>query len=430
MSLPAWTPSLIPTLTVLSTIATSDASGLQSTLSSAIGAIATATAPKELHSLSQVARGALASLDIISNERVLATATASLALAQATDAIFNATLNLKDLEWEQNLYDTNLSMPANAIFTAVFGLLMVLFIGLTVYSRHVYFGTAMFLGSAGEFAGYLARVLAVNDTANSDLFLCQFVSLTISPAFTMAAIYFFMAQVLVVYQLGVSRRLCMLKPLWFSYIFVVCDVLSLVIQAAGGAMASLSLDGDGDAENGTHVMVAGLAFQVFSMLFFIFITVNFFYRVWFRSDHAIRFSFANLFALLFNTPKGKQLSHQLDPTFSQEYASARRLTIFGYLPLILYSSVLFIYIRCIYRVIELAQGWSGYLITHEVYIMTLDALMVCLTCAIYVPFHPVFIFRKTTNLSFKTVKRKTPVREKVVEVSSDDLTINPQLEII
>jgi hypothetical protein len=32
-----------------------------------------------------------------------------------------------------------------------------------------------------------------------------------------------------------------------------------------------------------------------------------------------------------------------------------------------------ILIRCVYRVIELAQGWSGYLITHEPYFMSVSS---------------------------------------------------------
>lgn len=32
-----------------------------------------------------------------------------------------------------------------------------------------------------------------------------------------------------------------------------------------------------------------------------------------------------------------------------------------------------ILIRCVYRVIELPQGWSGYLITHEPYFMSVSS---------------------------------------------------------
>jgi hypothetical protein len=37
-----------------------------------------------------------------------------------------------------------------------------------------------------------------------------------------------------------------------------------------------------------------------------------------------------------------------------------------------------ILIRSIYRVVELAQGWRGTLITHEVYLFTLDSMLMVL----------------------------------------------------
>lgn len=62
---------------------------------------------------------------------------------------------------------------------------------------------------------------------------------------------------------------------------------------------------------------------------------------------------------------------------------------------------LFIYVRCIYRVLELSEGWRGYLITHEAFILTLDALMVLLSCLTFIPFHPVFVFGKDVHISVR-----------------------------
>ncbi|KAK4056598.1 hypothetical protein OIO90_002446 [Microbotryomycetes sp. JL221] len=44
---------------------------------------------------------------------------------------------------------------------------------------------------------------------------------------------------------------------------------------------------------------------------------------------------------------------------------------------------LWILIRCIYRTIELAEGWSGYLITHEPYFWALDSIPMVLTQGIF-----------------------------------------------
>lgn len=79
------------------------------------------------------------------------------------------------------------------------------------------------------------------------------------------------------------------------------------------------------------------------------------------------------------------------------------------MPLMIIMSVIFIYIRCIYRVIELTEGWRGYLITHEEYIFAMDALMSLLACMIFVIYHPGLIFGKgmTRLISTKSIKQFT-----------------------
>lgn len=47
-----------------------------------------------------------------------------------------------------------------------------------------------------------------------------------------------------------------------------------------------------------------------------------------------------------------------------------------------------IYVRGVYRSIELAQGWSGYLITHENYFTYLDGLPMALCFSAFAALHP------------------------------------------
>ncbi|KAK7680078.1 hypothetical protein QCA50_016803 [Cerrena zonata] len=115
-----WVALSMPTLTSLTSIASTHASALQSSLSVASEIAATATAKATLYSASEVIRGAQASLTVISNQGYLQTATATQEFPQVTQAIFNATLNLEELAWSKNLYDASLSKTANWIFTAVF----------------------------------------------------------------------------------------------------------------------------------------------------------------------------------------------------------------------------------------------------------------------------------------------------------------------
>ena len=49
---------------------------------------------------------------------------------------------------------------------------------------------------------------------------------------------------------------------------------------------------------------------------------------------------------------------------------------------------LMIFIRCIYRTIELLEGWNGYIITHEVYFACLDGLPMIIALITFNIFHP------------------------------------------
>lgn len=53
-----------------------------------------------------------------------------------------------------------------------------------------------------------------------------------------------------------------------------CDFLALVLQATGGAIADTASTKK-DSDQGTHIMVGGLSFQVVSLLLFIGLAVEF-----------------------------------------------------------------------------------------------------------------------------------------------------------
>jgi uncharacterized membrane protein len=118
-------------------------------------------------------------------------------------------------------------------------------------------------------------------------------------------------------------------------------VVSLVIQAVGGGMAAIAFQQNPpkNTDNGTHIMVAGILFQLASIMVF----VSLFIVVIFRALKS----------------KGEVLTQ-------------RRIQ---WIIAAMVLSVVLIVIRSIYRTIELLQGWSGYLITTERYFIALDGAM-------------------------------------------------------
>jgi hypothetical protein len=136
------------------------------------------------------------------------------------------------------------------------------------------------------------------------------------------------------------------------------------VQAAGGGIAATSLTRYESAKGGTHTMVGGLTIQVFSMSIFLWLLLDFLWKIKY-----LRKGYPGM-------------------EFTPRYSHLRERNMFQFFPIVVVVGLVFVYIRSIYRVIELAKSWRGYLIVHEAYFMVLDALMIGLTCIIFIPYHP------------------------------------------
>ena len=79
-----------------------------------------------------------------------------------------------------------------------------------------------------------------------------------APAFLAAGIYLTLKHIVI--QFGSQWSL--LKPNWYTYIFIACDILSLVMQSAGGALAATADPGENIGDIGTDIMIAGIIWQV------------------------------------------------------------------------------------------------------------------------------------------------------------------------
>lgn len=75
------------------------------------------------------------------------------------------------------------------------------------------------------------------------------------------------------------------------------------------------------------------------------------------------------------------------------------------MPFAMTAAVVVVYIRCVYRVVELAEGYGGYLYSHEPYLMVLDACMIAIAGIIFVPFHPYWVFGKENVVKLATIKK-------------------------
>lgn len=191
-----------------------------------------------------------------------------------------------------------------------------------------------------------------------------------------------------------GKQYALFKPMMYSYFFIGCDILSIVLQAIGGALASIADDNQSTWE-GTYVMIAGLASQAVSMSIFLSLLIHFLMKIY--SNHSQReyTSTASLFCSnLFNTKTARAYRlTKLEPFYNQRFNSLRSRELFIYLPLAMLCGTICRYIRCIYRLVELSFGFNGYIITHEIFLFVRCFIHCYSLVSLYgIPF--IFCFRK------------------------------------
>jgi hypothetical protein len=190
------------------------------------------------------------------------------------------------------------------------------------------------------------------------------IPLTLAPALLTAGIYLSLGRVIVAIAAGNSR----LKHKMYTYIFVGCDLLALILQGIGGGMAATAKDRK-SARTGVNVMIAGLISQVITMALFL--------TLW--ADFVLR------------TRRAK-ISGKLSRTQPPLYAHLRSTKKFLYFQWALLAATVLIFIRCIYRVAELWDGFGGKLANEEPTFMIFEGPMIILAVAALTVFHPGRVF--------------------------------------
>lgn len=163
---------------------------------------------------------------------------------------------------EGTVYGYYPSLGWNAFFAASFGLAFLLQVIFGIRHKTWTYMIGVGLGCLGEVIGYIGRIMMHNNPYDNGGFTIQIVLLIFSPAFLAAGIYLTLKHAVLAFGPAWSR----LRPAWYTYIFIGCDITSLVLQSAGGALAATAKDSDQKAlDAGTDIMIAGIIFQVVGM---------------------------------------------------------------------------------------------------------------------------------------------------------------------
>jgi hypothetical protein len=218
---------------------------------------------------------------------------------------------------------------------------------------------AMGFGCLGETIGYVGRIMLYNNPYDDLGFQIQICCLIIAPAFIAAAVYLNLKHLVIEFGQSWSR----LRPNWYTWLFIGGDILSLLLQGAGGGIAATADNGSKMLDVGTDLMIAGVIWQVVCLAFF----------GYFLCEYAFR-------------------THRHRDQLSFDSTSLLRSAKFRCFCFAIFAAYITILARCAYRIPELTGGWGSPLMRNEVEFIVLEGVMIVIAALVLTVFHPGICF--------------------------------------
>ncbi|KAI3557521.1 parasitic phase-specific protein PSP-1 [Colletotrichum abscissum] len=267
----------------------------------------------------------------------------------------NCTLDLCPIEWSILRYQP--SVPASGTFIGFFSLALALHALLGFKWKTWGFTASMISGCVLEIVGYVGRLFIHDNPFDFNGFLMQIICITIAPVFFSAAIYVTLSQTPSLSINFLDRSISRFPPRLYYWTFIPIDIVSLILQAVGGAMSSVSTTKEA-ADRGVKISLAGLVLQVVSLA-----------------------AFCGLFGdymIAYNRSKTR-------PPMS------RRLVVFlTFLSL----GTMFVLLRCVYRIVELHEGYFSHWFRDETLFIALESAVMVLAVFSLLVGHPGLVFNK------------------------------------
>lgn len=199
------------------------------------------------------------------------------------------------------------------------------------FRKRAWFLAPFIIGGFFEAIGYIGRMLSSSDKWALSPYIMQTLLLLLAPALYAASIYMILGRIIVLTE---GERYSLIPRKWLAKIFIAGDVISFMMQGAGGGIMST-----GSAESGKKIIVGGLFVQIFVFGFFVVV------------------------ALMFQTRGRAHLQHVSAKVPWQKHIYT------------LYATSILILIRSVFRVVEYLQGNAGYLLRHEVFLYVFDSVL-------------------------------------------------------
>ncbi|KAF9035021.1 hypothetical protein BDZ89DRAFT_1062273 [Hymenopellis radicata] len=256
------------------------------------------------------------------------------------------------------------------VFVVLYSISTVAHIGQAVkYRTWWMLGTAVLCGLL-EILGWGARLWSSYDPGLAIPYEMGLACTILGPTPLLAANFVIMEHLINRLGSGYSR----LTPKRYIILFFSCDALSLVVQAVGGGSAAMAVATDSNPEKGGHIMLGVSYFRwVTTIAVYALCATEFFFRYFFDKPIPGRGSTRGHLTLKLKLSSGA----------------------------VVFSTVL-LFIRAVYRTIELVDGWAGRIIETEVYFNVLDGAMVIVAIYTVNILHPGLLLRTKAEKDLET----------------------------
>ncbi|KAL4812459.1 RTA1 like protein [Aspergillus spinulosporus] len=258
------------------------------------------------------------------------------------------------------LYEYRPSLVAAAIFAALFFVTTAVHLYQRVKSR-ARFLTPFIVGGVFQIIGYCARGAAHFYQTSTTTYAIQTLLLLLAPTLYAASIYMILARIIIFVK---AQHHSLVPVNWLTKVFVSGDILSFVLQGAGGGI--MSSGSSSKLKLGQWVIIVGLCVQLVFFSAFLIASIAFHLRI--------------------SRAPTTESDRTMDRTKS--WPNDWRGLLFA-----CYFVSVLILVRSVYRVVEFAQGNSGYVISHEAFLYVLDAFMMLLVMMTFNLFHPSIVLK-------------------------------------
>ncbi|ESZ91988.1 hypothetical protein SBOR_7645 [Sclerotinia borealis F-4128] len=242
---------------------------------------------------------------------------------------------------EATVYGYTPSLGLNAFFLAFFALAGIFHLAVGIRYKTHFFGIVITLGCIGEVIGYLGRILLHNNPWSGIGFEIQIACLIFSPSFMVASIYVTLQHVVQIFGAQKSR----IPARFYTRVFIAFDVLSLLLQAVGGGLAASAGEDRKMMDLGTNLMIAGIVWQVFTLLVFAALVV----------DYGVRM----------------RKSWDGVPDDARIMAAQRPFKLFCIGVTVAFATI---FTRCVYRIAEMVGGWANPIMRDEAGFVVMEGL--------------------------------------------------------